>query len=169
MGSRPKRDSTQFTPPVMIAVDLGLAHRGACSAVRGCDMDGTESTESTVAQEMPTAPGPVPDKPPCPRPDLEPYLVAIKEHVMWSGLWTMLGGNTLRSLRERYDAGDIELCQGRTADMIYQYAIPRKAPTKPRLFFRTPVIPLHRPGVSDPQPQNVTRGHHLDQDLVSSR
>lgn len=64
------------------------------------------------------------------RPELRPYLIARRtKHEPWDNQ------ATIASAREEYDAGTIEMCQGRDGDFLLLYRIPRKVPAKPRAYF----------------------------------
>lgn len=64
------------------------------------------------------------------RPELREFLIARRtKHEGWDNQ------PTIASAREEYDAGIIEMCQGRDGDWLLLYRIPRKVPAPPRAYF----------------------------------
>lgn len=69
------------------------------------------------------------------RPELKRYLIArYNLNSTWgSRTWASEDAEKIKEARAKYDAGLIEMAQGRDGDWILLYAIPRKNPEKNRM------------------------------------
>jgi hypothetical protein len=70
------------------------------------------------------------------RKNLQKYIIARRSV---RGQWPQESLAALKSAQRQYDAGEIEMCQGRDGDIIIQYAIPRQVPCAQRNYF-APVL-----------------------------
>ena len=66
------------------------------------------------------------------REEMRDYIISAR-HVYYP--WPEEHEGRLAAARAAYDAGKMEMCQGRDGPYIIQYAIPRAKPTKPREYF----------------------------------
>jgi len=76
---------------------------------------------------------------------LRGYLVAVRTGAAMAS-WQAVAGQEIGLVRKRYDAGLVEICQGRHGGHCQLYAIPRRTRSPTRHYFAPDGLDLEIPG-----------------------